>query len=346
MADRFTHFDADGRALTRPEIAVLMAWTKIVLFDDLVASSVPDDPYFQTTLRGYFPKALLQYQDVMEAHRLKREIICTVLANRIVDIAGPVFMLRLREQSGAANADIVAAFEVARAVLDISNLKSQIDTLDNQVPAQRQNNLLGGLATSLRRLTHSVLTANIDGTIAAQIESLADARGALSQLTAANLPAYEKAVSKRRINHLAREGVPAELAKSVAATRLIADAPLITQLAARSGRTPEDATAAYLQVGDALSLDRLRAAATTAIADMPHWDRLATRGLIRELEHLQADASQLALVSGDVDSWVSQHGDARSTLLSEVKTYTGSKPSFAQFALAADAMRKFMQTVA
>lgn len=343
---QMSQFDADGRALTRPEIAVLMAWTKIVLFDDLVASSVPDDPYFQTTLRGYFPKALLQYQDVMEAHRLKREIICTVLANRIVDIAGPVFMLRLREQSGAANADIVAAFEVARAVLDISNLKSQIDTLDNQVPAQRQNNLLGGLATSLRRLTHSVLTANIDGTIAAQIESLADARGALSQLTAANLPAYEKAVSKRRINHLAREGVPAELAESVAATRLVADAPLITQLAARSGRTPEDATAAYLQVGDALSLDRLRAAATTAIADMPHWDRLATRGLIRELEHLQADASQLALVSGDVDSWVSQHGDARSTLLSEVKTYTGSKPSFAQFALAADAMRKFMQTVA
>jgi len=152
-------------------------------------------------------------------------------------------------------------------------------------------------------------------------------------------------VFKRRINHLAREGVPAELAEAVAATRLLADSPLITQLAAKSGKDAQAATAAYLQVGDVLSLDRLRAAATSAIADMPHWDRLATRGLIRELEHLQADTSQLALASGDPGSWLSQHGNARATLLQDLKTYTGSKPSFAQFALAADAMRKFMQTV-
>ncbi len=341
-----TQFEADGRALTRPEIAVLMAWTKIVLFDDLVASDVPDDPYFQTTLRGYFPEALLKYQDVMEAHRLKREIICTVLANRIVDIAGPVFLLRLREQSGAANADIVAAFEVARAVLDISNLTSQIEALDNKVPSQRQHNLHAALAASLRRLTHSVLTANVDGPIAAKIENLTDARTALSQLSAANLPAYEKAVIQRRTNHLAREGVPAEVAEAVVSTRLLADAPLVTRLAANSEETPDAATAAYLHIGDALSLDRLRAAATTAISDMPHWDRLATRGLIRELEQLQADAAQLALVSGDTKSWVNTHSAARSTLLSEIKTYTGSKPSFAQFALAADAVRKFMQTVA
>ena len=341
-----TQFEADGRVLTRPEIAVLMAWTKIVLFDDLVESEVPDDPYFQTTLRGYFPEALLQYQDVMEAHRLKREIICTVLANRIVDIAGPVFLLRLREQSGAANANIVAAFEVARAVLNISDLKTRIDGLDNQVPTQRQNNLQAGLATSLRRLTHSVLTAGSDGSIAAQIEQFAAARDALAGLSAATLPAYEKAVFQRRINHLGRDGVPGELAEAVAATRMLADAPLIMQLAAKSDQDAAAATKAYLQIGDALSLDRLRAAATSAIAEMPHWDRLATRGLIRELEHLQADAAHQALASGDTKTWVQQHSDARATLLQEVKTYTGSKPSFAQFALAADAMRKFMQTVA
>lgn len=338
-------FEANGRALTRPEIAVLMAWTKIVLFDDLVESSVPDDPYFQTTLHSYFPQALQQYQDVMEAHRLKREIICTVLANRIVDIAGPVFLLRLREQSGAASSEIVAAFEVARALLNISDLKAQINTLDNQVPTLRQNALQAGLAASLRRLTHSVLTANTDGSIATQIDQFADARDALSELSAKTLPAYEKAVFKRRINHLGREGVPADLAEAVAATRLLADSPLITQLAAKSGKDAKAATAAYLQVGDILSLDRLRAAATTAIAEMPHWDRLATRGLIRELEHLQADTSHLALESGDAKTWLSQHGDARATLLADLKTYTGSKPSFAQFALAADAMRKFMQTV-
>lgn len=341
-----TQFEANGRALTRPEIAVLMAWTKIVLFDDLVASDVPDDPYFDSTLRGYFPQALLQYQDAMEAHRLKREIICTVLANRIVDTAGPVFLLRLREQSGAANADIVAAFEVARALLSISDLKTQIDDLDNQVPALRQNALQTGLAASLRRLTHSILTAHAGGSIKAQIEQYSGAKTALSELSVETLPAYEKATFKRRINLLGRDGVPTGLANAVATTRLLADAPLITQLADRSGKDASAATSAYLKVGDALSLDRLRAAATSAITEMPHWDRLATRGLIRELEQLQADAAQLALASGEPETWLGQHSDARASLLTDLKTYTGSKPSFAQFALAADAMRKFMQTVA
>ena len=339
-----TQFEADGRALTRPEIAVLMAWTKIVLFDDLVNSSVPDDPYFETILQGYFPKALLQYQGAMDAHRLKREIICTVLANRIIDIAGPVFMLRLREQSGASNADIVGAFEVARDLLGISELKAQIDALDNQIPTQRQNNLRAGLAKSLRRLTHSVLAAKSGGTVAEKIAQFAEARDGLAKLSTAALPAYERAVLQRSINQLARDGVPTDLAEAVGATRLLADAPLITQLAAASKTNPDDAKAAYLAIGDALSLDRLRAAATSAIADMPHWDRLATRGLIRELEQLQSDAAHLSLGSGDIQAWLEQHSEARSTLLQDVKTYTGSKPSFAQFALAADAMRKFMQS--
>ena len=340
-----TQFEADGRFLTRPEIAVLMAWTKIILFDDLVESTIPDDPYFQTTLHGYFPKALLQYQDVMAAHRLKREIICTVLANRLVDTAGPVFLLRLREQSGASNADIVGAFEVARALLNVSELKTRIDALDNQVPTQRQNNLLAGLAASLRRLTHSILTEKSADTIDAQIAQFDGARDALAGHAIDDLPAYERAVYQRRVKHLARDGVPTELAEAVALTQLTADAPLITQLAEKSKGTAVAAKDAYLSVGDALSLDRLRAAASLAIADMPHWDRLATRGLIRELEHLQSDAAQLSLGSGDTQGWLDQHQTPRETLLSEIKTYTGTKPTFAQFALAADAMRKFMQTV-
>ncbi|MEO1305872.1 MAG: NAD-glutamate dehydrogenase, partial [Pseudomonadota bacterium] len=135
---QMAEFKTNGRALTRPEISVLMAWTKIVLFDDLVASDLPDDPYFMVTLRGYFPDALGQYENIMEAHRLKREIISTVLANRIVDIAGPVFLLRLREQTGASNAKIVEAFETAYALLRAADLQTACDALDNKVPAQRQ----------------------------------------------------------------------------------------------------------------------------------------------------------------------------------------------------------------
>ena len=342
---QMSQFATDERSLTRPEIAVLMAWTKIVLFDDLVASEVPDDPYFDTVLQNYFPDALHAYPDAMDAHRLKREIISTVLANRIIDIAGPVVMLRLREQSGASNAEIVAAFEVALAVFGAGEVKARIEALDNQVPAERQLNLQASLADSLRRLTHAILTEQYDGAVSDQIDRLADAKQALFSLSADGLPAYEKAVHKRRCKQLARDKVPAELAEDVARLNFVSAAPLITKLAARADCPAERATEVYTTVGSALTLDRLRAAAVSAIRDMPHWDRLATRGLVRELENLQLDAALLAFSETSEQDWLDKHAAARDALLTEIKTYTATQPSFAQFALATDAVRKFMQTV-
>ncbi|MEL6862418.1 MAG: NAD-glutamate dehydrogenase domain-containing protein, partial [Pseudomonadota bacterium] len=342
---QMTQFASDGRALTRPEIAVLMAWTKIVLFDDLVASDVPDDPFFGETLRAYFPDALLAHPDAMEAHRLKREIISTVLANRIIDTAGPVVMLRLREQSGASNSEIVAAFEVALALFGVDQLKRQIESLDNQVPAERQLSLHAALAESLKRLTHGILVEQFDGSIADKIEHLTEAKEALASLSVAVLPAYEKAVHQRRINLLARDEVPRDLATSVAGLTHASAAPLITKLAARAEKPAEIATRVFTSVGSALTLDRLRAAAVSALRDMPHWDRLATRGLVRELEDLQSEAAILAFKEQTEQAWLDKHETARSHLLADIKTYTATKPSFAQFALATDAVRKFMQSI-
>lgn len=336
-------FKAAGRALTRPEIAVLMAWTKIVLFDHLVTSDLPDDPYFADTLKGYFPEALAQYEDVMQVHRLKREIICTVLANRIIDIAGPVFLLRLREQTGASNPDIVAAFEVSHALLNATELLAANNDLDNQIPAQRQiatQALLGG---ALSKFTQAVLHAAPEGPIVDKIAAFKPFSVALSDTPTENLSAYEQAVYRRHVNQLLRDRVPEALAHQIASTRLVINAPLIASLSRQSDASSEQAVEAYLSVGDALSLDRLRSAAAQAIADMPHWDRLALRGLIRELELLQSDAAQQALAKGSVAEWMAQFETQREALLADIKTYTGTKPSFAQFALATDAIRSFVK---
>ncbi len=339
-------FKRDGRTLTRPEIAVLMAWTKIVLFDDLVASSVPDDPYFHDTLAGYFPEALRKYADVMQAHRLKREIISTVLANRIVDIAGPVFILRLREQTGAPSAEIVAAFEIANALFGTPGLLDQVNQLDNEVPAKRQMVLQALLSVSLATLTHGVLSVGEGQAVENRINALSAAREALASIATSDLPAFERALEQRRIKQTARDGVPSELAEAIARTKVTASAAQLSKLAARSDRPAADVAGAYLAIGDALSLDRLRAAAEQALSDMPYWDRLATRGLMRELEQLQSEATHLALKAESPKAWTQQNrGDLR-TLLQEIKTFTGTKPSFAQFALATDAVRKFMNNAA
>ncbi|MEO1187504.1 MAG: NAD-glutamate dehydrogenase [Pseudomonadota bacterium] len=339
-------FKRDGRALTRPEIAVLMAWTKIVLFDDLVASSVPDDPYFHDTLSGYFPKALRSYGDVMQAHRLKREIVSTVLANRIVDIAGPVFILRLREQTGAPSAEIVAAFEIANALFETPSLLEAVYKLDNQVPAQRQMALQSLLSSSLATLTHGVLSVGEGQSVQERIQVLTASKQALSDIATRDLPAFERALEQRRIKQNARDGVPSEIAEAIARTKIAASAAQLSKLAARSDLAMPDVAHAYLAIGDALSLDRLRAAAEQALSDMPYWDRLATRGLIRELEQLQSDATHLALQMETPKAWTDQHRPDLRALLQEIKTFTGSKPSFAQFALATDAVRKFMHNAA
>ena len=110
-----------------------------------------------------------------------------------------------------------------------------------------------------------------------------------------------------------------------------------------SGAAPDQVTEAYIAIGDKLSLDRLRSAAEQAISDMPYWDRLATRGLTRELEALQGEVTKLALRAESFGAWSSANESARSELLQDLKKYTGSQPNFAQFALATDAVRKFVQ---
>ncbi|MEL7539612.1 MAG: hypothetical protein AAGJ51_01810, partial [Pseudomonadota bacterium] len=132
--------------------------------------------------------------------------------------------------------------------------------------------------------------------------------------------------------------------EAIARTKIAASAAQLSKLAARSDRAVPDVAQAYLAIGDALSLDRLRTAAEQALSDMPYWDRLATRGLMRELEQLQSDATQLALQEESPKAWTHRHRRGLKALLQEIKTFTGSKPSFAQFALATDAVRKFMHT--
>ena len=96
---------AAGKPLTRPEIGVLLSYAKLVLFDQLVASDLPDEPAFASVLAGYFPKAAVErFPGALEQHRLKREIVSTALSNRLVNLAGPVFVARMKEMSGAPGA--------------------------------------------------------------------------------------------------------------------------------------------------------------------------------------------------------------------------------------------------
>ena len=335
----------ENRPLTRPEISILMAWTKIVLFDDLVASDVPDDPALVLALRDYFPKALHVYEETMQSHRLKREIIATVLSNRIIDVNGPVFLLRLHEQTGAEMARIVACFEAARDLIHAKDRQTQINAFDNQTSAHLLMQLQQALATNLFDLTAGMLHQGLEGDIEslkAQMQPTVDAiRSSVpEQLSKAERARYTQALALGSEDAKLTDLVSV-LSEDVFTTK----AALIAGIKGTSETDQKQSYATYQLIGQALGLDTLRHAAHASLSDMPYWDKLATRKLLRELEQQQAKATQIGLQQDSFDVWFENTASARLRLTSEIETLTVTTPSFAQLALAADAVRTFMDSL-
>ena len=334
---------AEGSPLTRPEMAVLLAWSKIVLFDDIVASDLPDDPFFAEVLKAYFPSPIDGFGEALANHRLRREIIATIIANRSLDLGGPVALLRLRELTGAEPATVVRGLEAARAVLDIAGFRREVFALDNHVPASLQTELQIETVQAVSEAAAWFIRTLPDKTAG---EAVAMTHGPLNELKAA-LSDIQTSFPASRIERAARtfmkRGAPEALARWAAAMSYFAQGLVVTELAARSGSAVPLAGACFYQIGDALRLDRLRASAREGLAGAPYWDRVAGRRLISELVRLQAAVSEEALAGGGPEAWLEPRADGRRHLLATLGTLSKDRDwSFAKFALSADAVRQFM----
>ncbi len=138
--------------LTRPELAVLLAYAKLSLYSELLDSPVPDDPYLGRELERYFPKEMSKrYPEALHAHRLRREIIATQLTNSMINRGGATLIVRIADQTGAASPAIAAAFAAVRNSYDLIELNSQIDALDNKISGQGSTRSLRSRAGSPAR---------------------------------------------------------------------------------------------------------------------------------------------------------------------------------------------------
>ena len=334
---------AEGRPLTRPELAVLLAWSKIVLFDDIVASDLPDDPFFTQTLKGYFPSPIDGFDEALANHRLRREIIATIIANRSLDLGGPVAIQRLRELTGAAPAAVIGGVEAARAVLNIGEFRRSVFELDNKVAAELQTELQIEAVQAVSEAAAWFIRTLPEKSVGEAVEATA---GPLDELKAA-LGDIQTAYPASRIERAARafvkRGIPEALARWAAAMGYFAQGLVVTDLASRTGRNVADAGATFYQIGDALRLDRLRTSAREGLVDAPYWDRVAGRRLIAELVRLQAAVSEEAIEAGGAEAWLEARAESRKQLLSTLSTLSKDRDwSFAKFALSTDAIRQFM----
>jgi glutamate dehydrogenase len=317
-----------GKGLTRPELAVLLAYGKLELSAKIVASTAPDDIFFVAALEGYFPTALKPYAEAMRNHPLRREIIATVLANAIVDITGPTFALRLGETTGCDTRGMVAAFEAAWRVFRLEETWAAIDALDGSgVPAAAQLALYEEASLALRRQTYWLARRVVrsEATVTNLIEAYRPAADALRKQGSSLLSPHEREAVDRQIQGFVTMGAPEDLARAVGGLQPLNAVSDIADLARAAGWDVVAAGRVYHQVGAAFGIDRLRAAAR-ALLDGDAYERQATRQLLEDLVLSQSSVTRSVMASSPHDAGCAAAEDARTA----VDAWTAGRPGAAR----------------
>jgi glutamate dehydrogenase len=312
---------ASGQALTRPELAVLTAYSKLELSDAIVASTAPEDPFFEETLVRYFPEPLARFEEQMKGHRLRREIVATVLANEIVNVTGATFPDRLRGSAECDTSALVLAFEAARRAFRLDEAWDAVSALDLKISADAQTALYNEIAVVLRRQTFWLArrAAREGATVQSLIDLYRPAADALQAEGPAVLSRFEQGRLEARVAKFAALGAPEALAGGISLMRPLVAAADIADLA-RDANWPVAAMARlYHQVGAAFDFDRLRAAAGS-IPSADHFDRLAVRRLIEELMLEQRALTQAVAAASN-----SSVGDSEEAAETAVDAWIGSR---------------------
>src|SRR5664279_407745 len=246
-------------SLTRPELAVLLAYAKLSLYSELLDSAVPDDPYLGRELERYFPKERSErYDDALHAHRLRRELIATQLTNSMINRGGATLIVRISDQTGAQPSAIAAAFAAVRNSYDLIALNSEIDALDNKVSGKTQLDLYAAVQNLLLdRLVWFLRNADLKQGLETIV---AHYRAGIAQVADALDSALSKqalAARDARVAELSKAGVPEALARRIASLGVLKAAPDIVLVADQSKKPVGEVTATYFATEAFFQLDRV-----------------------------------------------------------------------------------------
>ncbi|MES3030161.1 MAG: NAD-glutamate dehydrogenase [Pseudomonadota bacterium] len=293
-----------GKGLTRPEAAVLLAYGKLELKGDMAHSPVADDPHFEALLEGYFPKGVRKYDDALRRHRLRREIIATVVANDAVNRCGPSFPTRLMSAASCDVTAFVTAYEAAKAVLGLDALWDAVSALDGKIPAAGQMALYRRLAYTLRGETFWLARRASRGghSVEALIKRYGPGAATLTTLLPDILSPVERGRLEAQVVRLTEVGAPEALARKIANLQPLTVAVDLVDLAEASSWSLPDAARLYDHVGRSFAFDRLRAASAGFTAG-DAFERTAVRRLVEDLLAEQASLTrQVIAFTGDAEA--------------------------------------------
>jgi glutamate dehydrogenase len=308
---------ARGQGLTRPELAVLLAYGKIGLNHALIEADIAADPYLSNELMRYFPERFRKrFAVAIKHHRLRSELIATTIANSILNRMDPGFPLRIATQTGAGTASMARAYTISRDSAGLRGLWTAIEGLDNRVAAEHQYEALLASRDYLEYLTRRLL--------APDAPEIADIGAAVARLEpvfrelAAALPACLSGLERERYStlraHYQQAGLPVALASHLAALPALRVAPDLAALAERGRRSLAEVARSYFELGTALGADWLHQAIEQLRTSGP-WQVVARERLFAasRATHQRLCAKlleQRVVRTGNLTDWIGRRGTA------------------------------------
>ncbi|MBU2871641.1 NAD-glutamate dehydrogenase [Colwellia sp. E2M01] len=292
IADRL----AQGKGLTRPELAVLLAYSKMVLKDDLVDVEITDNSYHNNLLVAAFPAQLRKkYQHEMQSHPLRAEIIATKLANKIGNDMGFNFVNRMQEETGASVTEIANCYTVASAVFELADFWKQIVVLDNQTTTAIQTEMLFQYRRTVRRATRWFLRhRNKSLSLADSIALYQPTFTVLATNLSNFMVAEETEVLTRVVNDLTNEGVPKAIATRISQLSRLFSTMDIAETTRENNCTVEQTASLYFKLGARLDLHWFLDQITRQpVAN--HWQALARASFREELDWQQRSLTSVVL---------------------------------------------------
>jgi len=330
-----------GEGLTRPEYAVLLAYAKLSLHDAILASAVPNDPYFDREVQRYFPKELRErFPDAIKGHRLRREIIATALANIIVNRGGPSLVTRLVDGTGADAATIAKAYAATRDAFGLMELNLAIDGLAGRIGGQAQLGLYAEVQEVLaNRIVWFIRNLDLSGGLSPIVARYRDGVAAVEAALPQVLGEDARAEVEAREAELTERGMAQPRARRLASLRALVSAPDIVRVAETSGRPVEDIASTHFVLEREFGLDALAAAARTApVSDT--FDRIALERAVAGIAsaHRRLTAEVVADIGAGpeaVAAWVKARGPALARIRDAVEGIANSDLTVSKATVAA-----------
>ncbi len=298
---------AAGQGLTRPEISVLLSYSKILAETELVNADLWDDPYYAAELLRYFPVPLRQrYAEYIHKHPLRKEILATFIVNRMVNRMGCTFVYRMQEETGASTAEIVRAYTIAWEVFQLRHNWAEVAALDNKVDAKIQLEIMQEAIrliyrTSTWLIRHRKRALGIEAAIA----DFGKGAQVLMRKLPMLLAGSEDPVIRSRLERLASQGVDKQLALTTVSMDALYCTFDVVLISNQSKRPIELVVDLYFALSAYLDIFWLRIKVGEFKPDN-HWQELACKALIADIYTVLRALTKEVLRTGNKKSPVDQ----------------------------------------